>query len=87
MNNDEVSITYESNDNSNINLKSIPLIRRDTRPLKERSHIELEPGSRIYGRIDIPDEMNMVRKQFSDGPSVRTREELFDSSKMEKWRK
>ena len=86
--NETVSITFESNDNSNIDLnKPIPPIKRDNRPLKERSHIEIEPGSRIYGRIDIPDEMNMVRKQFSDGPSVITREEHFDSPKMEKWRK
>ena len=87
-NNETVSITYESNDNSSIDDKSIPPVRkRDDRPIKERSHIEIEPGSRIYGRIDIPDEMNMVRKQFSHGPSVLTREELFDSPKMEKWRK
>jgi hypothetical protein len=87
-NNETVSITYESNDNSSIDDKSIPPVRkRDDRPIKERSHIEIEPGSRIYGRIDIPDEMNMVRKQFSHGPSVLTREDLFDSPKMEKWRK
>ena len=87
-NNETVSITYESNDNSSIDDKSIPPVRkRDDRPIKERSHIEIEPGSRIYGRIDIPDEMNIVRKQFSHGPSVLTRDELFDSPKMEKWRK
>ena len=60
------------------------MFRRD----KGRKHTyeDISEGTRIYGRIELPDPMNAYKLSYSYDPYL-TRENYFGTPKMELWRK
>ena len=58
--------------------------RRDK--VRKHTYEDISQGTRIYGRIELPDPMDAYKMSYSYDPNL-TRNDYFGSPKMELWRK